>query len=191
MHDHTLIIGGTGMLLAASVALARRSRALTSVARTDRSLAALDGALAGIACVHHRLPLDWTRADFLPALSEHLERVGRPSLVVAWLHDERLGPEIARRAASADRPCSFFQVLGSAAADPAHGAPDLAAAVSGLPGVDYHLVILGFRIEGGGRRWLRDQEISDGVLAAIALSAPICVVGTVAHPTPGMLVLPT
>jgi hypothetical protein len=42
---HTLVIGGTGMLRQASIQLAGRSQRLTSVARTRRSLAALDAAL--------------------------------------------------------------------------------------------------------------------------------------------------
>ena len=75
MHKHILIIGGTGMLKAASIALADRINVLTSVARTERSLNALDQALARPGVVHHLLPLDWTEpTTFLDFLVRHLNR---------------------------------------------------------------------------------------------------------------------
>jgi hypothetical protein len=73
----------------------------------------------------------------------------------------------------------MFQVLGSAANDPAHPwRLDLARQVAdGLPDCALRQVVLGFQIEGGRSRWLTDAEISEGVLEAVRLDRPYSVVG--------------
>ncbi len=85
MYQHTLIIGGTGMLCTTSVDLASRSRMITSVARTGRSLSALNSSLLASSGTHHMLALDWNEPDeFLRAVQAHLARTELPDLVVAW-----------------------------------------------------------------------------------------------------------
>ena len=49
----------------------------------------------------------------------------------------------------------------------------------GLPGIIYHQVILGFMRTSSGSRWLRNAEISQGVLGAIASKKPLSIVGTI------------
>lgn len=179
-YGHALVIGGTGMLAGASRALAERCDVLTSVARTERSLRALDETIAASGCIHHTLALDWSSPDvFLTALAGHLDQVGAPSLVVAWLHQDRLGPEIARCVGAAGGPLEFVQVRGSAAANPATEGERVADSDLIPPNVTYRQVILGFRMEDAGSRWLTHREISDGVLAAIDGPQPTQVVGTV------------
>ncbi len=114
-YDHTLIVGGTGMLAGASVALAGASRRLTSVARTRRSLAALDADVGDRGCVHHALALDWNEPErFLDAIDRHLAATEPPDLVVAWIHDDALAVRLARQLALQQRPLEFVHVLGSA-----------------------------------------------------------------------------
>jgi hypothetical protein len=181
-YGHVLVIGGTGMLAGASRDLASRCDVLTSVARTARSLRALADTLPEGAGAHHTLALDWSEPDsFLSALAAHVEQVGAPSLVVAWLHKDDLGPEIAQRVAGGvaapEISCTFFQVRGSAAAAPS---ADVATPDPRIPpGVAYHEVILGFRVEGARSRWLTHEEISGGVLDAIAHPSPRTIIGTV------------
>ena len=179
-YRHVLVIGGTGMLAVASRTLAGQCDVLTSVARTERSLRALDEAISRSGCTHHTLALDWSSPDaFLAALTAHIKEVGAPSLVVAWLHHDRLGPEIARCVGASGAPCAFCQVRGSAAARPAAHGDDLATDERIPENVTYRQVILGFRLVDGGSRWLTHDEISDGVLAAIADPQPVQVIGTV------------
>lgn len=40
-------------------------------------------------------------------------------------------------------------------------------------------MVLGFRVEDDGSRWLTHEEISEGILAAIADPQPVQVIGTV------------
>ena len=180
VHDHILIIGGTGMLREASIALAKRCKVLSSVARTEHSLKAVDQATANAGVVHHLLALNWNEpATFLDSLVQHVNHVGRPSMVLAWLHQDELGPRIARAVAPTNgSTCEFFQVRGSAAADPAANAASLVPGDTAPRGLSFHQVILGFHVSANGARWLRNSEISAAVLAAIDRPKAITIVGT-------------
>lgn len=168
------------MLKDASIALAASTSILTSVARTKRSLSALDAALPNFRGPHHLLQADWSNQSlFLDSLATHLAQVGVPSLVVAWLHDDRLGPPIARLCSSPQTQCDFFQVRGSEAGSPHSNAEHFAQQFQSLPGLRFHQVILGFMKTGTRSRWLRNAEISEGVLHAIESSQPLSVVGLV------------
>lgn len=181
MYAHALIVGGTGMLRGASIALALRSRHLTSVARTRRSLQALDEALTGMPCAHSTHALDWSEPRaFVAAVAARALAVGPPDLVLAWLHDDCIGPALARALASVRGHCEFFQVRASAAADPSLRGESWWRAQDEPAGIAYHQIILGFHVEAGRSRWLRDAEICTGVLAAIDAGRDVSFVGSVA-----------
>lgn len=168
------------MLKDASVALASSTSTLSSVARTQRSLKALDAALRDFKGEHHLVPLNWgDRSAFLASLAEHIKTVGSPSLVVAWLHDDSLGPEVARLCASSTGYCDFFQVRGSSAAEQRGEAKKFEDEFKALSGLRFHQVILGFIKTSSGSRWLRNEEISQGVLRAITAGDPLTIVGVV------------
>ncbi len=90
-YSHTLIVGGTGMLRSVSVEFATRSKRLTSIARTWRSLLSLDAVLVGSGCIHHMLALDWNVPDhFLAEIERHIASTEPPELIVAWMHSDHL-----------------------------------------------------------------------------------------------------
>lgn len=167
------------MLRAASVELAARSRVITSVARTKRSLEALHSMLPASSGTHHMLALDWNKpGEFLQAVQAHLARTELPDLVVAWMHDDELAIRLAASLAESESRCHFFHVVGSAAADPSR----IAASLSGrVPpsNIVYHRVILGFVHADQGTRWLTNEEISAGLLGALAHAEAEHIVGTV------------
>ena len=168
------------MLKEASIALASTTNLLSSVARTKRSLSALDTALGDFKGTHHHLQLDWSNPnDFINTLSTHIQRVGAPSLVLAWLHDDYLGIELARCCSSPTTSCDFFQVRGSAAAAPHKNASSFAQEFQALPGINFHQIILGFKRTPTGSRWLTNAEISAGTLRAIKEALPLSIVGIV------------
>lgn len=188
MEQHTLIVGGTGMLKEASVALAMRSRLMTSVAHTAKSLQQLDHRLERGDASHYTLQLDWSHGNFLDKLEAHCSVVGYPSLVVAWLHDDNLAPRIATRIGAGAETCRFFHVRSSAAADPTLGSERLAEAWGDVP-VQHYEIILGFQVTESSSRWLDNSEISSGVLAAIERGERKSAVGVVTpwanRPDPG------
>lgn len=181
VYSHIIIIGGTGMLASASATLARRCRTLTSVARTRRSLQALDARIASPDCTHHMLALDWSARDaFIDALARHVRHVGAPALVLAWLHDDELGLRLDKILASTTSRCAFFLVRGSAVADPADHTESFVHEHDIPASIDYRQIILGFHRGAAGSRWLHDSEISTGVIAAIDDPKPRTMVGSVA-----------
>ncbi|MGA8276843.1 MAG: hypothetical protein WB784_01410 [Rhodanobacteraceae bacterium] len=119
-------------------------------------------------------------------LLAHVERVGHPSLVLAWLHRDEFGPRIAVTLAAGGDSCDFFQVRGSMAADTATSPESLVATTTFPQGLRFRQIILGFHVDGDGSRWLRDSEISSGVIAAIDEPKGTTIVGAVspwsAHP---------
>lgn len=178
-YAHTLVVGGTGMLAAASKTLALRSHRLTSVARTLRSLATLDAALADAGCVHHACPLDWTEPErFLCGIERHVAATEPPDLVVAWIHDDELAIRLAERLATARRPPVFVHVVGSSSGDPTVVADAVRGRLSKGPyAAHYRQAILGVRRTGRTVRWLTHEEISSGVVEAIDRAAPTFLIG--------------
>lgn len=167
------------MLRAASVELASRSRVMTSVARTTRSLTAVHSLLSASSATHYMLALDWTKHDeFLDLLRQHLALTEHPDLVVAWIHDDELALRFAAGLSPAEPSCRFFHVVGSATSDPSLIAARFRKQLL-RPNVAYHQVILGYEVANGEARWLTDEEISAGVVDAITRADPEFVVGTI------------
>lgn len=179
--NHTLVVGGTGMLRAASVQLAAHSRRLTSVARTQRSLSSLDAELVNTGCIHHMLSLDWNLPDrFLLEIERHIAATEPPELTVAWIHDDLLALRLADALARTGRLMRFFHVIGSASRNPKEVADLLLQGLKLPENAGYHQVILGAHKSGDQVRWLTHQEISAGVLEAIEAGRRQFVVGSVA-----------
>jgi NADPH:quinone reductase-like Zn-dependent oxidoreductase len=180
--NHALVIGGTGMLQQATIALARRSRRLTAVARTAASLAAL-ARLIGDRGSDRYEALNWNQADeFVLDLQKLVDEVGPPSFVLAWLHDMSLGARVAAAVSPPQRrPGDFFQVIGSSGGNHHGNAKALRDQVAEVSAVRYFQIILGFKREAGASRWLTHDEVSTGVLDAIAKREACHIVGTV-HP---------
>jgi hypothetical protein len=171
-RPHALVVGGTGMLREAVLALAG-THEVTVVARGAAPLESLRAASASV----HPVRADYGECGaFERALDGAVAARGPFALAVAWIHSDAPGAPLtaARRVRG-----RFFHVLGSAAADPARPEPSRRSRFEALPGLSYHEVILGFVVEGGRSRWLTDAEISRGVLDAVAAGRPRTVVGVV------------
>lgn len=174
MAPHVLVVGGTGMLAGLVEALAGDGGRLSLVSRRASA---------------HALPGRAFDADyhdgaaFAAALDAAVAGQGPIDLAVAWFHTLKIAAprRLAERVGSPGAPGRLFQVLGSAVADPAR--PDrlraAAAVAEGLPDCRLRQVVLGFRTEAGGARWLTDAEISGGVLRAVREDRPLSVVGEV------------
>jgi len=169
---HALVVGGSGMLAGFCKKLLDRCESVSVLARNEARLAAIAPRI-------HPLVCDYTDAAAVEAaLAADGSAHGAPDLVVAWIHGR--APELRRRLAEATAPTGrFVQVLGSAHGDPAR--PDrleaMRAAAEGLP-IAYQAIVLGFVVAGGRSRWLTNDEISQGVFAAVEGAAPLFTVGT-------------
>jgi NAD(P)-dependent dehydrogenase (short-subunit alcohol dehydrogenase family) len=165
---HILVVGGTGMLSGLCEALAGDGGRLSLLARRAT---AWGGAAAGqFDCDYY------DEAGFTAALDAAVAANGPVDLAVTWIHTLKIAA--SRRVAERTRG-RLFQVLGSAAADPAR--PEVLdlgrTVVDGLRDCRLRQVVLGFKVEAGRSRWLIDEEISGGVLEAIRADRPVSVIG--------------
>lgn len=174
---HVLVVGGTGMLRAVAMELARRGHATTVIARSPEPLAEMAEQSGGGV---HPLALDYRDRDALEGgLRTAIDERGPLTLVVAWIHGS--APDaplaVARIAANGSTALRYVHVLGSAADDPSVPEPQRRAAFEAIDRLVYEEVILGFVQDADGSRWLTDDEIAAGVLTAIDAPAPRHVVG--------------
>lgn len=170
------------MLRAASVELAKRSSALTSVARTQRSLARLDREIQDLDCRHRLVRLDYNDlAELRREVADAIETEGPADLLLAWIHDEQgpVLPALVEQVSTQGAPCEVVHVRGSASADPAAAEDASAGRYSNLESVAYQQVVLGFHVEPETNTpgWLTNDEISAGVLEAIDGGSSRVVVG--------------
>tara|TARA_R110002111_G_scaffold109318_1_gene168160 strand:+ start:262 stop:810 length:549 start_codon:yes stop_codon:yes gene_type:complete len=176
MYRSAVVIGATGMMSGVAEYLVQRAHCLSFTARTSQSLNSLSQRLSPFGSASG-IKVDWNkRAEFLSGLSKLCENGECPDIVVAWLHDDTLGPEIASVLARGQK-MAFFQVRGSSAARPM---TENSLEIPCIKGLSYHEVILGFQIEANRSRWLSHDEITAGVVEAIEHSVEASVVGVVA-----------
>jgi len=180
MYESVLVIGATGMLAEATAWLAERSESLTFTARSSRSVSRMNKTLANTTARCSGLALDWDyETKFISRLAAHCDESGYPSLTVAWLHNGLLGTKIARLFAEHAGMTTFYQIRGSAAARPGTDPLLYTDLLSSHPGLEYHQIILGFKIEENGSRWLSNAEISAGVISAVAAGDSLTLIGVV------------
>lgn len=180
MPPHTLVVGGTGMLRGVCLALAARGQAVSVVARSHAGLAGLMAEARGLPGGVYGCPADYGDENALAlAIRSAIIARGGFSLAICWIHAS------APRAMGVIAGClegrrvavRLFEVSGSDAADPARAG--LAERGEEHAGVLRRRIVLGFVMEPGGSRWLRNEEIVAGVVRATDADAPESVIGVV------------
>ncbi len=141
-----LSIGGTGMLAAATDWLASQCETTLVASRHASRFAA--GSPAMLA-----LDVDWSQPDFLAVIETRLALMPPVTHALLWLHrlDDHL-PALVEMLQGA----RIVLVLGSMDGQPK--LPDASGVVT---------VRLGSMADGRGRRWLTNDEISAGAIAAL------------------------
>lgn len=177
MKQHTLIIGGTGMLAPTSIYLAGHCEVLTIVGSNPHSLESFNKKLNPSRCKKHLLNLDWSQPkNFIRRLTTHTENIGAPNLIIAWLHTVHSGPALAVALSDKTQSSEFYHVCGSDMAKPNN--PQRLDLTTIPANVGYHQITLGFHVDTNSSRWLSQQEINQGLQHAIATKQTNTVVGT-------------
>lgn len=176
LGTRALVAGASGMLRAATLALARSGWHVTAIARSEESLAAMASEAASSDARLAPLALDLRdgtalRAQLGAAVAAH----GPFALTIAWLP---AGADDALDALAGATQGRFVHVLGSAAEDPSSSVAS-ARHRHESPLLRWQDVVLGFVRGRDGSRWLTNAEISSGVLTALATGEARSVVGTV------------
>lgn len=168
------------MLAVATQYLGQHASAITVIARTPASLERLRPLLNGSTVKLNLVAQDYNdREGFSRTIAEAVRLFGVPEKTLVWVHSAKPAFELSEQLSKYGRPISYFHVLGSESANPANDLATQRKAFDRLPFVAYHQVVLGFMPEGSGSRWLKDIEISAGVVSAIEAGLPSHVVGVV------------
>jgi hypothetical protein len=154
---------------------------VTVVARGVRRLAALAAEIRAAGAEPRTIAQDYRDTGALVArLEEALAATGAVDRALLWIHGSAPAAPAAvvallERTSPGARVVWLF---GSAAADPSADVETRLASL-GARAIDLRGAILGFAVGSGGSRWLTDEEICAGALAALERDARLRVVGVV------------
>lgn len=150
-----LIIGGTGMLAKASRDIAKEGHELILLSRNPDKLAK--------ALQAKSVALDWTRKSEVLACLACLQNEPKVDVLMTWIHNNGLWclPLFENLLIPGGRS---IRIHGSAAGDPAEGIKT--DPVTSRGDIIRQHVVLGWVQETEGRRWLSNDEISEGVFKA-------------------------
>ncbi|MFD1064829.1 nucleotidyltransferase domain-containing protein [Oceanobacillus locisalsi] len=173
---HALIIGGTGMISGASLWLADSSK-VSIVARNEAKMDRVMNKSNPDSSIN---PLFVDYRDSA-ALKEKIKAAiiqnGPIDLVIAWIHSNSnnaldiISYEVAKKSPS----WKLYHVLGSNSN--LNQMKNAAAKI--YPGCQYRQIQLGFILGKEHSRWLTNQEISHGIIDAVAYDREVKIIGTV------------
>ncbi len=158
-----------------------KNKIVSVIARSENRLNEVAGEATVSGGQIHPLALDYRDSVRLKAVQEASLEHGEISLVVSWIHG--VAPEAHRVIAELlnvqSQPCVWFDVLGSASADPSASMSDREVEFSEWKHLLYRSIVLGFIVEESQSRWLTDNEISAGVIQAVGNGVRSSIVGQV------------
>lgn len=177
LNGHAIVVGGTGMLCAVSLWLAKSYGTVTVIGRNSRRLSSL----ANLSSRFNVVAADYRqRSTFKRALIKVVDGFGPPNTVVAWIHDGALDCLFDIGALfPSDDVSHLVLIRGSASAAPGLHEDPTVDAMKQLPNLCLTQVILGWKLERGIARWLTNEEIAQGVISTIEQSGPRYIVGIV------------
>lgn len=171
MLGNVLVFGGTGMLSGATQWVIGRARHTTVTGRSEHRLKRLQEGDPGERASFHQL--DYRDTEALKSLlSSTVNRHGPVDLVLSWIHStarEAL-PTIVSEISQTSQQWHLIHIKGSANDD-----ADIRARPETPDNCQYREVLLGYQRTERGSRWLTDEEISEGVVAAIQQDADITI----------------
>ena len=171
------------MLRRVVIHLARMNHTVSVIARNRDRLFQLIKDTNREPGVINALPLDYTDNELLAAkLGEAVAILGPVTTTVSWIHST--APDapftVTRVLDSQPAPYGFFDILGSATGDLNEVRTGREELFRSFERLRYRQIVLGHIVENGASRWLNDQEISDGIIAAIEADAIETIIGTIA-----------
>ena len=151
---YVIIIGGTGMLSMASREIAQEVDNALLIARNPGQLAKNIGARS--------LQLDWKDKDTTNAAIHLLENERKADILISWVHKDGLWCLQGFENLLIEGGRSI-RIHGSSVGDPSNGVKTDPPA---RKDINRQNVVLGWKEELGGWRWLTDSEISESTLLA-------------------------
>lgn len=159
--ENILIIGGSGMLSGVCNYFLKADYRVTVLSRTNEKEAFERGDV-------HWLKGDCDSEDFMDKIKEHFEKY-QISTIIIWMHNEHSSNFEKLMEFLMNAPeTNVFHVRGSSA---------FYNLDTKQYGENYHQVILGMNKSNGETRWLKNSEISLGVIVATQEMKKVFTVG--------------
>jgi len=157
------------MLKPVSLYLAKQGYRVSVVARASERLNALvDETKAAI----NPVQVDYHDVGMLAEkLQEAVAKHGPLELAVVWIHSTAMPAyyTVAQFVGSQEKPGRYVHVLGSPTADPLNVAAqeERRSKFAALKNIKYQEVVLGWMVEDGKTRWLKQEEIANGAIYSV------------------------
>ena len=178
---HALVVGGSGMLKPVVIELAKKYNVSVIARNVERlnqvviEAKSIGGKVNPISNNYENLE------SFEKSIKDAVNKLGQIEVAVVWIH--KTSPEayyvVAKYVGNENKKGKYIHVLGSATADPSMPQTERKKRISLFKNFKYQEVILGFIIENKQSRWLKKEEISNGVLEALRKGVKQHIVGTV------------
>lgn len=173
---HALIIGGTGMLSNVSLWLIDNGYHVSIIARNPERM---DNLIKKVISKDRVTPLlvNYTNGKHLQEEIKYtINKNGSIDTVVAWIHSSAVEalPIIVSEVSNHECEWELFHVLSSSS-----NLEKIKRNIILPHNCIYRQVQLGFMMEGGHSRWLKNQEISEGVIEAIKNKKEVLTIGQV------------
>jgi glycerol-3-phosphate dehydrogenase len=161
---HALVVGGTGMLINASLWLNNHGYHVSVIGRNPERMQNLIKKSKNPTEITPILVDYKNDVEFKKQMEYIIQKKGTFDVVIAWVHSgvENVLELISEKNSKNNNKWTLIHVLGSSS--------DLKEIKSEVPVADnclYRQVQLGFIIENGHSRWLTNEEISIGVIEAM------------------------
>ena len=176
---HVLVVGGSGMLAAFCLSLARRNYNVTVVCRSKNKFDRNIGELSSNSLIP--IYVDYRDSE---KLGHELARLccksGCIDTTVSWIHPEQ---SVAAFGVTAEyTKAHFYSVLGSSDGKPDEADPVKQTILASNPNLAVYAIALGFILDPviQSHRWLTNEEISTGVLQAFDERQSHFIVGNLA-----------
>lgn len=178
---HVIVVGASGMLSDLVIGYAAEGHTVSAIARDPRRLSLLSERATATTGRVNPISVDYRNLDaFAAALTEAETLGGLPDIGVSWIRSTEPKSHLvfAKILADHNEHCRYVEVRGSATVKPGADALPWWPIIKKLP-LNYGIAVLGYIREGNYSRWLHDNEICQGVRAAIDSNRSLYVVGTV------------
>lgn len=170
---HALVVGGTGMLSEVCIWLVDQKYHVSVIGRDPEKMSKLVektdmGKITPLLVDYKKV----VQLEML--LKQTIFDNGSISLVIAWVHTggEQGLERIIEKVSETSGTWELYHVLGSRAK-----LPEVKRHLHIPRNCSYHQVQLGFKLEGGRGRWLKNHEIAEGVMKAIQRKSSTFLVG--------------
>ncbi|MGD6844211.1 hypothetical protein ACQCVH_17095 [Bacillus infantis] len=173
MKKHALVIGGTGMLKRVIETLCKEGFHVSAMGRShDRFAKMMEEISVPEGKVSFVQTDYYSQVQFQEGLIQAVLDRGAFDLAVAWMRSDASESFqwLLQYIAQDDKYTELYEIKGSHASRESFNGLDSAS-------LKWMRIILGFRFEGDKARWLTHDEISEGVLKAISLKAPLYTAG--------------